>query len=199
MRAIAKDEKEIELLKLLDVLAENRALFHSKQGMSIRKRLKVLISEQRNSFVWDAKGRLVFLFRLVLSCPILLSRPPGFEWILEDFIDALHFTLLSTKYGLRSQIYEGKKTWVDINVFREAWSSAWGQLHRGTGKRSVILDYAIARDVEKLMMKEGLAFPDAVEKLAHQQSPRKRKGKREKGCECNCGKVHHLCRSEKGG
>ena len=175
----AKEATETELLKLLDVLAENQALFHSQQGESYRERLKALISEQRSSFGWDATRRLVLLFKLVLSCPVLLSQPPEFEWVLEDFIDALHHNLLSTKYGLRSHSYEGIYHFVDMKVFREAWESAWGQLHRGRPKKPVA-QYGVARAVEKLMTEEGLSFSHAVEKLAKQESPRKRKGRGEK-------------------
>ena len=116
MKAPAKEDSETELLQLVDELAENQALFYSQQGVSSRERLKILISEQRSSCCEDCKRRLVLLFRLVLSCPVLLSSPPGFEWILKEYIDALHFNLLSTKYGLRSHSYEGKYHFIDMNV-----------------------------------------------------------------------------------
>jgi hypothetical protein len=179
MKAPAKEKTETELLELLDVLAENQALFYSKKSASSRERLKTLISERRSSFGWDAKRRLVLLFKLVLSCPVLLSKPPGFEWVLEEFIDAFHHNLLSTKYGLRAHSYEGIYHSVDMNVFREAWETAWGQLHRG-GPKKPVTQYGVARAVEKLMTEEGLSFSHAVEKLAKQESPRKRKGRGEK-------------------
>lgn len=177
MTAPAKDKTEIELLNLLDKLAENQALFYSHQGVSIRERLKILISEQQSSFGLDAKRRLVLLFTLVQSCPYLLSKPPGFEWVLEDFIDAFHHNLLSTKFGLRSHSYEGIYHFVDMKVFREAWNLVWGQLHRGGPKKLLVRQYGVARAVEKLMVDEGLSLPHAVEKLAQQESPRKRKGR----------------------
>jgi hypothetical protein len=180
MKAPVKEESATELLELLDVLAENRALFYSKRGASLRERLKILISEQRSLFGRDAERRLVQLFKLVLSCPNLLSKPPGFEWILDEFIDAFHFNLLSTKYGLRSHSYEGIYHFVDMKVFREAWESAWGQLHRGRPKKLLVTQYGIARAVEELMVKEKLSFPQAVEKLAKQESPRKRRGRGKK-------------------
>jgi len=176
-----KEETETELLQLLDELAENQALFYSQQGVSSRERLKTLISERRSSFGWDAKRRLVLLFKLVLSCPVLLSKPPGFEWVLEEFIDAFHFNLLSTKYGLRAHSYEGIHHFVDMNVFHEAWETAWGQLHRGRPKKKLLVtQYGVAKVVEKLMVEEGLSFSHAVEKLAKQESPRKRKGRGKK-------------------
>ncbi|MEQ1844013.1 MAG: hypothetical protein ABL983_00365 [Nitrospira sp.] len=176
MKASAKEATETELLKLLDVLAENQSLFFSQQGELIRERLKTLISEQRSSFGWDATRRLVLLFKLVLSCPVLLSKPPGFEWVLEDFIDAFHHNLITTKSGARSKSYEGIYHFVDMNVFREAWETAWGQLHRGRPKKP-IAPYGVARTVEKLMVEEGLSLSNAVEKVAQQEGPRKRIGR----------------------
>ncbi len=177
MKGPAKEESETELLQLLDTLAENGALFYSQKGEAIRERLKILISEQRSAFGLDAKRRLVLLFKLMQSCSNLLSKPPGFEWVLEEFIDALHRSQLSTKYGLRAHSYEGIHHSIDMNVFRDAWQTAWGQLHRGTGKRSVMQDYAAVRSVANLMVGKGLSLPQAVEELAHQQSPRRRKGR----------------------
>lgn len=177
MKIPAKENPEAEMLKLLDVLVQNQALFLSQQGKSITERLKVLISEQRSSFGQDAKRRLVLLFKLVLSCPGLLSKPPGFEWVVEEFSDALHRNLLSVKYGLRSQCCEGIYHSVDMNVFREAGKAAWGQLHRGGPKKLLVTQYGDARAVEKLMVDEGLSFPDAVAKVANQAGSKKRKGR----------------------
>jgi hypothetical protein len=180
MKVPAKEKTETELLELLDVLAENHAPFHSQQGESYRESLKSLISEQRSSCGWDAKRRLVLLFKLVLSCPVLLSQPPGFEWVLEEFIDAFHFNLLSTKYGLRSLSHEDIYHFVDMKVFREAWETAWGQLHRGRPKKLPVTQYGVVRAVEKLMVKKKLSYSQAVEKLAKQESPRKRRGRGKK-------------------
>jgi hypothetical protein len=173
--------EETELLQLLDVLAENQALFHSQQGESIRERLKFLISKHPSSSGFDVKRRLILLFKMIQSCPNLLSQPPGFEWVLEDFIEALHRNLISTKYGLTAQSHEGMYYSVDMKVFREAWESAWGQLHRGGRKTLLTKQYGVARAVEKLMVKQKLSLSQAVEKVAKQESPRKRRGRGKKG------------------
>ena len=106
-----------------------------------------------------------------------LNDQPGFEWVQEDFIDALHHNLISTKYGIRAGNHKGMYLFVDMNVFREAWESAWGQLHRGGPKKLLVRQYGDARAVEQLMVTENLSLPEAVEKLAKQESPRKRRGR----------------------
>ena len=52
----------------------------------------------------------------------------------ENFIDALCFSRLSMRLGLRSHSYEGTYHHVDKKVFREAWKIAWGRLNRGRPK-----------------------------------------------------------------
>jgi hypothetical protein len=161
--------------QLLDLFTDHPSLFTSKQGHAYRDRLKTLISETRSSCGHDAKQRLTQVFRLILSCPFLLTKPEGFEWVPEEFIDALVANRLSARLGLRSYKHEGIYHHVDMKIFHEAWQKAWGQLNRGQPKKP-LTHYSIAKDVEDLMVRQGLELPHAVQMVASERSRDRKDG-----------------------
>ncbi len=95
--------------------------------------------------------QLVFIFRLILTCPDLLDRPPGFEWAM----DTLKRELLFRKYNPAAN----KAFWEALQKVRSTFIGR----PRNFGR-----DWDIHRKVMFLMEKEGLSKTEAVEKLAEE-------------------------------
>jgi hypothetical protein len=167
---------EEEEAQLLDLFFERAYLLFTEQGRTYKDRLKALIAERQRSFGQDAQKRLVHLFTLVMRCPFLLSKPEGFEWVLEEYIDVHRFSRLSIRWGLRSHSYGGTYHHVDKEVFREAWHIAWGELNKGRPNKP-LSNYGIAQEVEELMVFEGCTLPEAVKKVARDRSRNRKDGR----------------------
>jgi hypothetical protein len=161
MRKTEESSLEKELFNLADELSQGN--FWLPEEKAKRERLMTLARsywqdiEKEGSVEGGAIKRedivkqLAFIIRLILTCPDLLDRPPGFEWA----IDTLKQELLFRKYNPTAN----KAFWEALQKVRGMFTGR----PRNFGK-----DWAIHTKVMLLMEKDGLSKTKAVEKLAEE-------------------------------
>lgn len=143
---------ESDLFKLADALAH--PAFRLKMAEDDRERLK--------SAAWahwqnvKEEGRitwLAYLLRLIFTCPPLLERPPGFEWIMQTLTWELYFR----KHNRSAD-----------RDFWEAMTKVRARLRRGRPSEQA-RDFFRWKEVNRLMNEEGLNKTKAVQRVTEQE------------------------------
>ncbi len=155
---------DTELFELADKVA---LVFDRPEAVHVRARLFHEATAYRNRLRPKGQGDLwpttakwtAFLLRLILTCPRILSRPPDFEWVMED----LEWILIRRR--------------IDSGFERDFWDAlkrVTKALRRTGLPRDKALDYVRFERIQSLMhlpvQLEGLVVrfskSEAVERVA---------------------------------
>ncbi len=134
-------------------------LFESAEGRHYRDRLKTLVEDHRARVAKDRDLRLQYVLTLVLRCPPFLEKQVGFEWVAEEFRQALRMRSCSQVYNKR---------------FWEALECVRGKLNKGR-PRSLGRSLRLANKVLVLEGK-GMNRSQAVKQVVEEESARSEDG-----------------------
>ncbi len=156
---------DLTLDQLLYNFGRESRLFVASQADSHRARLLELLEAKRQELGFDRKKILEFCFDVIQRCPLILNRPPGFEWIVNEFRDALDLRLMASELEARAGQYGGICYGLDEEVFREALHDAMVQFSKRK-PRNLRRNQKIAEEVEREMNVRGNPKNFAVDKVA---------------------------------
>jgi hypothetical protein len=154
-----KDEKgkfsEIELFDLVDAASY---VFWEKEAEGFKRHLKDLLWAHRpvesEIVVKDWVKWFAYVIRLILTCPPLLEKPPGFEWVMGDFERILSFRKFRFDYD---------------RYFWDALDKVRRELRKGRPSRKD-KDYERYMSIGYMVKYKGLSKSQAVEQLAVQEA-----------------------------
>jgi hypothetical protein len=155
MKKRPKTLSEAEIIKLADGLA----LEFSLPGAAARRERFAKAAQAYMETIKD-QPRVVwlsFLLRLLLTCPALLDRPTGFEWILNQVQWELYYR--------KKNRSADRDFWDAFNKVRIAM-----RLGRPSDKAQ---DYRRYERVKELIKEQGISKTRAVELLAADEGPRR--------------------------
>ncbi len=157
-KSISKEEplNEEELFRVVEAAS---SVFWLKEAEGFKNRLKGLLRAHRpvkdEMVVEDRVKWCAYVIRLVLTCPALLEKPSGFEWVMEDFQRILALRKISPDYE---------------RDFWEAMDHVRGILRPASRPARKDKDYFRYLRIYHMVKNEGLNKTKAIETLAEEEA-----------------------------